>query len=182
LWDVYRVDRFSLKINRSKEQPMSKPTVSAAGGAMPAEGHPPSLLNIAESLDQTRSLIIAASNLAAAIDDTQGQGLHAVILAAEEKFGEAHDWFLDRYGASPTSDPTPAPADPDPSRELLSIVDDLNDVRYLVDSVWMAADSLTKEECNAMKAVIGVAFEKLTAARDRLNVARGAPVEELADV
>jgi hypothetical protein len=161
---------------------MSKPTVSAAGGAMPAEGqNAPSLLNIAESLDQTRSLIVAASNLTAAIDDTQGQGLHAVILAAEEKFGEAHDWFLERYGAAPTSEPTPSPADPDPSRELLSIVDEINDVRYLVDAAWMAADSLTKEERNAMKALTGVAFEKLTAARDRLDAARGAPQPEGGD-
>jgi hypothetical protein len=79
---------------------------------------------------------------------------------------------LERYGASPTSDPTPNPADPDPSRELLSIVDDLNDVRYLVDAAWMAADSLAKEERSAMKALISVAFEKLTAARDRLDAAR----------
>jgi hypothetical protein len=154
---------------------MSKPTVSAAGGAMPAEGqNAPSLLNIAESLDQTRSLIVAASNLAAAIDDTQGQGLHAVILAAEEKFGEAHDWFLDRYSASPTSEPTSSPADPDPSRELLSIADEIDEVRYLIDAAWMAAGELAKEECNPIKAVLDIAERKLTAARDRLNVARTA--------
>jgi hypothetical protein len=39
---------------------MSKPTVSAAGGAMPAEGQP----NIAEAFETTRSLIIAAQSLA----------------------------------------------------------------------------------------------------------------------
>ena len=47
---------------------------------MPAEGQP----NIADAFDETRRLIIAASNLAAALDDTQAQGLHAVICAAEE--------------------------------------------------------------------------------------------------
>jgi hypothetical protein len=74
--------------SRSKDYPMSKPTASAAGGAMPAEGH-----NIADAFDETRRLIIAASNLAAALDDTQAQGLHAAICAAEDKFMVAHNWF-----------------------------------------------------------------------------------------
>jgi hypothetical protein len=70
---------------------MSKPTVSAAGGAMPAEGHPPTLLTIADDLDTTRMLIIAAQNLAAEIRDIDGSALHAVITAAEEKLNGARD-------------------------------------------------------------------------------------------
>jgi hypothetical protein len=34
---------------------MSKPTVSAAGGAMPAEGHSPTLITVADAIDQTRA-------------------------------------------------------------------------------------------------------------------------------
>jgi hypothetical protein len=81
---VYDPKRIS---NRSKEQPMSKHTASAAGGAMPADA--PSLLNIADALDTTSDLIIAASNLAAGVDDTQSIGLHAVIRAAEDKLDSA---------------------------------------------------------------------------------------------
>jgi hypothetical protein len=128
-------------------------------------------------------LIIAASNLAAAIDDTQGQGLHAVICAAEEKFEVAHDWFLERYGASPTSDPTPSPADPDPSRELLRVADDIDEVRYLIEAAWMAAESLVdNEDERAIQTLLSVAKRQLTAARNRLNVARRAQPEDIADV
>jgi hypothetical protein len=66
---------------------MSKPTVSADSGAMPAEA--PSLLTIADDLDTTRMLIIAAQNLAAEIRDIDGSALHAVITAAEEKLDGA---------------------------------------------------------------------------------------------
>jgi hypothetical protein len=162
---------------------MSKHTASAAGGAMPAEGHEtPSLLTIANVLDETGNLIIAASNLAAAIDDTQGQGLHAVICAAEEKFEVAHDWFLERYGASPTSDPTPSPSDP-ASRELLGIADDIDEVRYLIEAAWMAAESLVdNEDERAIQTLLSVAKRQLTAARNRLNVARRAQPEDIANV
>ena len=67
------------------------------------------------------------------------------------------------------------PNDPDSSRELLRIADDLNDVRCLIDAAWRAAGSLTSEQCNAMKAVIGGAFDRLDAACDRLGIARGLP-------
>jgi hypothetical protein len=56
--------------------------------ASPAEGHP-SLLNIADAIDQTRYLIIAASNLSAEETDSHSGGLHAVIIAAEEKLDSA---------------------------------------------------------------------------------------------
>jgi hypothetical protein len=81
---------------------MSKPTVSAAGGAMPAEGHnTPSLLNIADDLDTTRMLIIAAQNLAAEIRDIDGSALHAVITAAEEKLNGARDMLATIRGQKP---------------------------------------------------------------------------------
>ena len=69
---------------------MSKHTASAAGGAMPAEGQETrSLLNVANVLDQVRALIIAASNLSADGTDSYSDGLHAVIIAAEEKLNSA---------------------------------------------------------------------------------------------
>jgi hypothetical protein len=144
---------------------MPNPTIPAAGGAMPAEGQ----LNIADAFEQTRSLIIAASNLAAALDDTESQGLHAVIRAAEEKFEIAREWFEAGHEQRMSA------------RVASRALDDINEARYLVDAAGMAAENLTKEAGNAMKSVLGVALDKLTAARDRLDVARGAPAEDHAD-
>jgi hypothetical protein len=57
-----------------------------------ATGHKaPSLLAITDALDMTRSLIIAASNLAAEMADTEGNALHAVICAAEDKLDGARE-------------------------------------------------------------------------------------------
>ena len=151
---------------------MSEHTASAAGGAMPTEGQP----NIADAFDETRRLIIAASNLAAALDDTQAQGLHAVICAAEDKFMVAHDWF--EAGHKPIA---AVPADPDPEHKLLEIVDAIYPIRCLIEAGWMAATDLTKEQCGAMQTVLGEAQERLAAVRDKLNVARGAPAEDRED-
>ena len=151
---------------------MSKTTASAAGAAMPASGQP----NIADAFEQTRSLIIAASNLAAALNDTQAQGLHAVICAAEEQFEVARLWF--EAGHKPII----IPADPDPEHELLHIVDEVDEVRYLIEAAHMAAGSLSNEEARPIHAVLSIASDKLTAARDKLNIARGAPVEDRTDV
>jgi hypothetical protein len=41
------------------------------------------------AIDQTRYLIIAASNLSAEKMDSYSEGLHAVIIAAEEKLDSA---------------------------------------------------------------------------------------------
>ena len=147
---------------------MSKPTASAAGAAMPAEGQP----NIADAFEQTRSLIIAASNLAAASGETQAQGLHAVICAAEQQFEIARLWF--EAGHKPIA----SPADPNPDHELLHAVDKINVVRYLIEAAHMASGALVREECDALQNVLSIASDKLTAARDKLNIARGAPAEE----
>jgi hypothetical protein len=159
---------------------MSKPTVSAAGGAMPAEGQfvPRARLgariNIADAFDQTRGLIIAASNMAAALEDTEAQGLHPVILAIEEQFEITRDWFLTRHAGAPTSAP---------SLDLLDIVDELGMIRSFVEAGWMAAASLPKDECDALQNVLGVAEQRLTVVRDKIDVARGeAPAEGHADV
>ena len=45
----------------------------------------------------------------------------------------------------------------------------------------MAATDLTKEQCRAMQTVLGEAQERLTAVRDKLNIARGAPEEDRDD-
>ena len=148
---------------------MSKPTVSAVGGAMSASGQP----NIADAFDQTRHLIIAASNLAAGPDPYK-EALHAVIIAAEEQFGIAHDWFLGRRDSAPTSGQTSSEADRNLRLELLDIVNNMDEVRYLVEATWMAVESLSDTDEQApLHVVLSVAKQKLTAARDRLNVARG---------
>ena len=150
---------------------MSKTTASAAGGAMPASDQP----NIADAFEQTRSLIIAASNLAAA--DATSPGLHAVICAAEQQFKVAFDWF--KAGYKPIAIPA---ADPDPNHELLNAVDEINVVRYLIEAAFMASAALLREECDALQNVLSPAKERLTAVRDKLNIARGAPAEEFDDV
>ena len=45
----------------------------------------------------------------------------------------------------------------------------------------MAAADLTKEECGAMQTVLNEAQERLTAVSDKLNIIRGAPVEDRDD-
>jgi hypothetical protein len=151
---------------------MSKSTVSAAGGAMPASGQP----NIAEAFEETRSLIHAASSLAVTEDD-----IHSVISAAEDKFAIAFEWFKAGHEQR-VSAPVASPAGPDPDYELLRIVDAIYPIRCLVEAAWMAATDLTKEQCGAMQTVLGEAQERLLAVRDKLNIARGAPVEDRDDV
>ena len=77
--------------------------------------------------------------------------------------------------------PINLPADPDPSRELLHIVDEIEEVRLLLDAVFMAAETLADEEKNPIHAVLNVADRMLKAASGRLNVARGATAEEVAN-
>lgn len=150
---------------------MSKPTVSAAGGAMPAEGQP----NIAEAFEETRSLIHAASSLAVTEDD-----IHSVISAAEDKFAVAFEWFKAGHEQR-VSAPVANPAGPDPDHELLPIVDAIYPIRCLIEAAWMAATDLTKEQCGAMQTVLGEAQGRLLAVRDKLNIARGAPAEDRDD-
>jgi hypothetical protein len=167
LWDVYRVDRFRPKINRSKDHPMKNNTDSAAGGAMPAS-------------DQA----IAAGKLADGLDDTAGYALKAVLGAAEQKFEVALDW----YEAEAWSEKIAAPPEPiarqaqpaSSSSELLHVVDEVNHVRYQIYAAYMAARHLDRDESNAMQGVLGGALDRLTAARDRLDAARGAPERKAA--
>ena len=51
-------------------------------------------------------------------------------------------------------------------------------VCYLIEAAFMASSALHREECNALQNVLSPAKERLTAVRDKLNVARGAPAEE----
>ena len=74
--------------------------------------------------------------------------------------------------------PIASPADPDPDHELLNAVDEINVVRYLIEAAHMASTALLREECNALQNVLAPAKERLTAVRDKLNIARGAPAEE----
>ena len=93
-----------------------------------------------------------------------------MICAAEDKFMVAHDWF--KAGHKPICQ---SPADPDPDHELLQVVDDIYLIRCLIEAAWMAAVSLTKEQCGAMRTVLNEAQQRLTAVRDKLdNRPRGA--------
>ena len=65
--------------------------------------------------------------------------------------------------------------------ELLPIVDDIGEVRYLLEAAWMAVESLDVEEQRPLHALLLVVQIKLTAAHDKLNIARGAPVEDRDD-
>jgi hypothetical protein len=136
-------------------------------------------------------LIIAASKLAAEGDETADYALGSVLKAAEEKFTIALDWYEEReweekigaekIAAAPEPIARQARAEPiDARRELLQVVDEVNEVRRLIDAASMAAETLENEERNPIQAVLGVAEAKLTAARDRLNVARGAPERKAA--
>ena len=142
---------------------MSEHTASAAGGAMPAEGQP----NIADAFEETRSLIHAASSLAVTEAD-----IHSVICAAEEKFTIAFDWFKAGHA------PIPSPADTDPNHDLLDAVDEINVVRHLIEAAFMASSALLRAECDALQNVLSPAKARLTAVRDKLNIARRAPAEE----
>jgi hypothetical protein len=64
------------------------------------------------------------------------------------------------------------------SSALLDIVDEIDTVQGLMDAARMAADSLTAEEGGPVMSVLRVAHDKLTAARDALNIYRGAPADE----
>ena len=166
---------------------MSKPTVSAAGGAMPAEGRPShaqTATKIGDELDIIKALVDAAYMASNELTDFHREAMRRLLDETSSKVGWVQKEFTEIYCGGyidvgkrePAAAASRTPAgkgadDSDASRELLSIVDEIDEVRYLVDAAWMAADSLTKEECNAMKAVTSVAFEKLTAARDRLNAA-----------
>jgi hypothetical protein len=107
---------------------MSKPTVSAAGGAMPAEGQPP----------REREAYIEGF-----------LRLKSLRLSIEETLDEMSD-ILDAVDAD-------AP-DRDPSRELLGVVDDINEVRCILEAAWMAAESISElEERAAMQTLLRVA-------------------------
>jgi hypothetical protein len=67
-------------------------TLDEMGAVLDAVEAPPaatpeqrSLLDVDEALEQATNLIIAASNLSASENDPHPAGLHAVILAVEEK-------------------------------------------------------------------------------------------------
>jgi hypothetical protein len=78
---------------------------------------------------------------------------------------------------------TSSEADRDPSRELLCVVDDINEVRYIIEATWMAVESIEEEEDKqSIQTLLSVAKRQLTAARDRLDVARGAQPKDRANV
>jgi hypothetical protein len=106
-----------------------------------------------------------------------------VICAAEEKFTIAFDWFKAGHEQR-VSAPIASQADPDPDHELLHAVDEINVVRYLIEAAHMASAALVREECNALQNILGPAKERLTAVRDKLDIARrgGAPAEDRDDV
>ena len=74
---------------------MSKPTVSAAGGAMPAEGHKPDpnleLLDITDELFVIRCLVDAAWMAADNLAREERDAMKAVLNVAVDKLKDAYD-------------------------------------------------------------------------------------------
>jgi hypothetical protein len=176
---------------------MSKPTVSAAGGAIPAgrPTHEPNPTGMSDQIDVIKALADAAYMAAGDLEDFQREAMRSLLDDISSKAGVVQKDFVEFYcggyvGADgePVAPPPARPiaaksaaGDPDLKRELLQIVDEVNEVRYLVDAAWMAAEMLTFEESSAIKSVLSIAKVKLTCARNKLDVARGAPVEDRDD-
>ena len=76
------------------------------------------------------------------------------------------------------SEPT---AESDRSSALLDIVDELSDIRFLIEAAHMAATELPSEQCGPMQTLLDFVSQKLSAARDKLDAARPQP-EETANV
>jgi hypothetical protein len=119
------------------------------------------------------------------MDDTAGYALMSVLGAAEEKFTVALDWYEAEAWEERKAAPEPIAAKASEStiadrRELLGVVDNINEVRRLIDAASMAAETLENEERNPIQTVLGIAEAKLTAARDRLDKVRGAPERKAA--
>jgi hypothetical protein len=73
-----------------------------------------------------------------------------------------------------TKIPAAGGATPAVGKELLRITDEFDTVRLLIDAAWSAASDLLKgEAADPLLALLSVTRDKLPAARDALNVARG---------
>ena len=56
--------------------------------------------------------------------------------------------------------------------KLVQVVDELDNIRNLVDAAWMAASDLSSEGQGPMRTVLRIASEKLAAARNKLEAGR----------
>jgi hypothetical protein len=80
----------------------------------------------------------------------------------------------------PKGQPKPSPY----SRSLLAVLDEIDDIRSLIECAWMAGASLLKNECDAIQTVLRDAERRLADVKGKIesNIARGdAPAEGHAD-
>jgi hypothetical protein len=173
-----------------------------SGGAMPeSRSKKPNTLKMADELEKIKELIDVAYMAAGDLQDYQRGAMRGLLDQTSEKIAEiveaysGGDLSLDVVADMLTRKAAPAPTAPEPiarqaeassstkpplASELLHVVDEITHVRYAIHAAWMASAHLDRDEHNAMQGILGPAFDKLTAARDRLNVARGAPERKAA--
>jgi hypothetical protein len=171
----------------------TKTDTTNLSGAMPgAKGgsRKPDPSKMADEIEMIKELVDAAFMAANDLVDFQRGAMRGLLGQTSEKIGKVAEEFTDAYcggnvALDVVADMLTRKAAPEPiaakasestiadRRELLGVVDNINEVRRLIDAASMAAETLENEERNPIQAVLGVAEQKLTAARDRLNVARG---------
>ncbi len=61
---------------------------------------------------------------------------------------------------------------------LLKIEDDLDETKELVTAAYMAAGDVSAEQAGPLRTLLTLVEERLKDLSDRLNVIRGAPVEQ----
>jgi hypothetical protein len=179
----------------------TKTDTTNLSGAMPgAKGgsRKPDPSKMADEIEMIKELVDAAFMAANDLVDFQRGAMRGLLGQTSEKIGKVAEEFTDAYcggnvdpdvvadmlnvARKAAPDPIarqaePASSSPRPplSSELLDVVDEINHVRYAIHAVWMASAHLDRDDHNAMQGVLGPALDRLTAARDRLDKARGAP-------
>ena len=70
-------------------------------------------------------------------------------------------------GAMPSKgQPEPSPY----SRSLLAVLDEINEIRSLIECAWMAGASLLKNECDAVQTVLRDAERRLADVHGKIEI------------
>jgi hypothetical protein len=182
----------------------TKTDTTNLSGAMPgAKGgsRKPDPSKMADEIEMIKELVDAAFMAANDLVDFQRGAMRGLLGQTSEKIGKVAEEFTDAYcggnvaldvvadmltrKAAPEpiarqAEPASSSTRPPLSSELLDVVDEINHVRYAIHAVWMASAHLDRDDHNALQGILGPALDRLTAARDRLDVARGAPERKAA--
>ena len=67
----------------------------------------------------------------------------------------------------PKGEPEPSPY----SRSLLAVLDEINEIRSLIECAWMAGASLLKNECDAIQTVLRDAEPRLADVHGKIEIA-----------